>query len=421
MNMNSLSHVPEDSAFTIDNIPFGVFSTREDPTPRCATAIGDVALDLRALAGAGFFADASVTDTLSQTSLNAFAALEAKTRTAAREQIISAVKDGKVPETCLHMLADVTMHLPVVIPEYTDFFCSLEHCKNCAPMMKDGIPQNFFHAPSAYNGRASSVLPSPSLIRRPRGVFWKTEHEGTRVPTYGAEEHLDFELEVGYIVSKPVPYGETIKVDDAPDHIFGLVLLNDWSSRDLQVFEMPPLGPFNSKSFGTTISPWVVTLDALKAFQTAPKHETDPLEHLRYKDFARGTFDVKLAVHLERGGKRHGLATSNLKYLYWTPYQQITHHASANCGLRTGDLMGTGTVSGDGVDAQGNKCELGCLFEATLHGSRPVALEGGGELRYLEEGDSVVLSAWCEDASGRKVLGFGECRGMIVGPDAPIR
>jgi fumarylacetoacetase len=289
-------------------------------------------------------------------------------------------------------------------------------------MMKGAaIPENFFHAPSAYNGRASSVLPSPSLIRRPRGVYWKTEPDGTRVPTYGAEPHLDFELEVGYIVSKPVPYGETIKVDDAPDHIFGFVLLNDWSSRDLQVFEMPPLGPFNSKSFGTTISPWVITLDALKAFRTAPKHETNPLTHLRYGDFAHGTFDVKLAVHLERDGKRHQITTSNLKYLYWTPYQQITHHASANCGLRTGDLMGTGTVSGDGVDERGNKVELGCLFEATLHATRPIALEGGGELRYLEDGDSVVLSAWCEDSTGRKVLGFGECRGKIVGPDAPIR
>src|ERR1700748_227646 len=194
-------------------------------------------------------------------------------------------------------------------------------------MTKNEIPQNFYHAPSAYNGRASSVIPSPSLVRRPRGVYWKTEADGTRKPTYGPEQHLDFELEMGYIVSKPVPYGETMQVDDAPDHIFGFVLLNDWSSRDLQVFEMPPLGPFNSKSFGTTISPWVITLDALKAFQTAPKHETEPLEHLRFKNFAHATCDIKLAVHLERDGKQHTIATSNLKYLYGPPYQQITHHA----------------------------------------------------------------------------------------------
>ena len=288
-------------------------------------------------------------------------------------------------------------------------------------MTKSQIPQNFYHAPSAYNGRASSILPSPSLVRRPRGVYWKTGPDGSREPTYGPEQHLDFELEMGYIVSKPVPYGETIKVDDAPDHIFGFVLLNDWSSRDLQVFEMPPLGPFNSKSFGTTISPWVITLDALQAFQTAPKHETNPLEHLRYKDFAHGTFDIKLAAHLERNGQRHQITTSNLKYLYWTPFQQITHHASANCGLRTGDLMGTGTVSGDGKDASGKGFELGCLFEATLHGSRPLELEGGGKLGYLEDGDTIVLSARCKDEDGRRVLGFGECRGKIVGPNAPIQ
>ena len=288
-------------------------------------------------------------------------------------------------------------------------------------MTKSTVPENFLHAPSAYNGRASSVIPSPSLVRRPRGVYWKAgEKEGSREPTYGGSQTVDFELEMGYIVSKPVSYGETIKVDDSPDHIFGFVLLNDWSSRDIQVFEMPPLGPFNSKSFGTTISPWVITLDALRAFQTAPKHETKPLEHLRFRDFQHGTFDIKLAVHVERNGNRDRICTSNLKYLYWTPYQQITHHASANCGLRTGDLMGTGTISGDGKDDTGKKFELGCLFEATQHATQPIALESGGKLGYLEDGDSIILSAWCEDSNGRKVLGFGDCRGKIVGPDAPI-
>ncbi|OQV02205.1 hypothetical protein CLAIMM_07440 isoform 2 [Cladophialophora immunda] len=310
------------------------------------------------------------------------------------------------------------MHLPVAIPEYTDFFCSLEHCTNCMPITNSKVPENFYHAPSAYNGRASSVIPSPSLVRRPRGVYWKA---GTKEPTYGLSQFIDFELEMGYIVSKPVPYGETIKVDDAPDHIFGFVLLNDWSSRDIQIFEMPPLGPFNSKSFGTTISPWVITLDALKAFQCAPKHEIRPLEHLRFKDFEHGTFNIKLAASLERDGKRQQICTSNLRYLYWTPYQQITHHASANCGLRTGDLMGTGTVSGDAKDEKtGKKFELGCLFEATQHASQPIALEGGGKLGYLEDGDSIILSAWCEDSTGRRVLGFGECRGKLVGPDASI-
>ncbi|KIW88388.1 fumarylacetoacetase [Cladophialophora bantiana CBS 173.52] len=416
--MGLLSNISADSPFSLDNIPFGVFSIKQDPTPRCATAIGEFALDLCALSKSGFFQDALVADALSQATLNKFAALPAKTRSAARDQIISACKDGKIPDSGLHKLSEVKMHLPVAIPEYTDFFCSLEHCTNCMPITNSKIPENFYHAPSAYNGRASSVIPSPSLVRRPRGVYWKA---GTKEPTYGLSQFIDFELEMGYIVSKPVPYGETITVDDAPDHIFGFVLLNDWSSRDIQIFEMPPLGPFNSKSFGTTISPWIITLDALKAFQCAPKHNTHPLEHLRFKDFEHGTFNIKLAASLERDGKRHQICTSNLRYLYWTPYQQITHHASANCGLRTGDLMGTGTVSGDGKDEKtGKKFELGCLFEATQHASQPIALEGGGKLGYLEDGDSVILSAWCEDSTGRPVLGFGECRGKLVGPEVPI-
>ena len=283
--------------------------------------------------------------------------------------------------------------------------------------MSGGVPENFVNAPSAYNGRASSVIPSPSLVRRPRGVTWKSD---VREPQYGPSKLVDYELEMGYIVSKPVPYGETLKVDDAPDHIFGFVLLNDWSSRDIQIHEMPPLGPFNSKSFGTTISPWVITLDALNAFRTAPKHRTKRLPHLEFADFEKGAFDIKLAAHIERDGKRHQICSSNIKYLYWTPFQQLTQHASANCGLRTGDLMGTGTVSGDGVDDKGEKYELGCLFEATQHATKPLKLEGGDELGYLHDGDSIILSAWCEDEAGKKVLGFGECRGQLVGPDDEI-
>ncbi|KIX07964.1 fumarylacetoacetase [Rhinocladiella mackenziei CBS 650.93] len=408
--------IPDGSPFTLENIPFGVISTKENPTPRCASAIGDYALDLHALSISGLFQEASVTDALSQTTLNAFAALPAKIRTSVREQIISAWENGNLTPDCLHQLTSVKMHLPVDIPGYTDFFCSLEHCQNCAPMSDGKIPDNFFHAPSAYNGRASSVIPSPSLVRRPRGVYWRP---GTKEPVHGVSQLVDFELEMGYIVSKPVPYGETLKVDDARDHIFGFVLLNDWSSRDIQIFEMPPLGPFNSKSFGTTISPWIITLDALHAFQCAPKHKTHPLEHLRYNDFDNGTFDIKLAAYLERNGRRYRVCTSNLRYLYWTPFQQLAHHASANCGIRTGDLMGTGTVSGDGKDETGKKVELGCLFEATQHARQPLKLDGEVELGYLEDGDSIILSAWCDDGQGR-ALGFGECRGQLVGPDAPI-
>ncbi|KAM0263261.1 hypothetical protein ACHAPA_008875 [Fusarium lateritium] len=206
------------------------------------------------------------------------------------------------------------------------------------------IPENWFYAPSVYNSRVSSVIPSGQPVRRPYGAYYGKDGK----PTYGPSRELDYELEMGLFVSKPIPYGSTMDIGAVEDHIFGFVLLNDWSSRDLQVFEMKPLGPFHGKGFGTSISPWVVTLDALQAFQCPPKREQDPppFDHLRWAG-NNGTFDVKLEVELKRDGESTSLGTSNLRYLYWTPFQQLAHHASAMCGMQTGDLIGTGTISGD--------------------------------------------------------------------------
>jgi fumarylacetoacetase len=240
--MGSLPHIGEKTPFTLDNIPFGVISTSNEASPRCATAIGDYAVDLHALSKHGIFQDKSVAEALSQLNLNAFAALPARSRTAAREAIITASKDGKLPSSCMYKLADVKNHLPVAIGDYTDYTTSLEHVKNCSAMTKQPMPPNFYHMPAAYNGRASSVISSPSLVRRPRGIYWKTGPNGGREAEYGISQCMDFELEMAFIVSKPVPYGETIKIDESPEHIFGFVILNDWSSRDIQVFEMPPLG-----------------------------------------------------------------------------------------------------------------------------------------------------------------------------------
>ncbi|KAF2091864.1 fumarylacetoacetate hydrolase [Saccharata proteae CBS 121410] len=418
--MGFIPEVPEDCPFTYDNIPFGVFSTEEFPgLPRCGTAIGDYALVLTALDGVY---DEDVAAAFRRRDLNAFAALPSIKRRQARQQIIESLRNGVLEEADFVPLKDVKMHMPMEMREYTDFFCSLEHCSNCAPMSGGSIPENFFHAPSAYNGRASSVRPSPHLVRRPRGIFWNPSNgngngngnKDAKDPTYGASAALDFELEMGFIVSSAVPYGSTLSIADARSHIFGFVLLNDWSSRDIQRFEMPPLGPFNSKSFGTTISPWVVTLDALEPFACKPKHEHLPLEHLRLPDGESGTWDVNLKVELVRGGRRYQLCRSNLRYLYWTPFQQITQHASAACGLQVGDLMGTGTISGDGTDEKGEKVELGCLFEATRNGTVPFRFEDGEELGYLKDGDEILLSGWCEDGNGKRILGFGECSGEIL-------
>ncbi|KAF4305907.1 Fumarylacetoacetase [Botryosphaeria dothidea] len=358
--MGFTPEIAEGSPFTLENIPFGVVSTSGSPETHCATAIGDFALDLRALSKQGAFKDKTVADTFTQPDLGSFAALQV-----------------------------------------------------CAPMSAGKIPDNFFNAPSAYNGRASSVRPSPHGVHRPKGVYW--DPFGSKSATYAASKALDYELEMGFIVSKPLPYGKALDINSAAEHIFGFVLLNDWSARDIQVFEMPPLGPFNSKAFGTTISPWVITLDALKPFSCPPKHPQtlSPLEHLRYGEGQRGTFDIKLEAHLVRNGTKYKLCSSNLSYLLWTPYQQLTQQASSMCGLRTGDLIGTGTVSGDAVE-NGKKVELACLFEATLNGTVPYKFEDGQELTYLQDEDGIVLSARCVDSNGKTVLGFGDCAGQIV-------
>ncbi|OJD29918.1 fumarylacetoacetase [Diplodia corticola] len=440
--------IAEGSPFTLANIPFGVFSTAAAPQTRCATAVGDFALDLRQLSEQAIFKDQQVSDAFGHHDLSIFAALPGTVRTAARQQIIDAIKAGSVGEKCFVPLKDVKMHLPMECKGYTDFFCSWEHCSNCAPMSSGKIPDNFFNAPSAYNGRASSVMPSPHKLNRPKGTYWDASAEPKKA-VHAPSRAVDYELEMATVVSKPLPYGSTLaSASAAADHIFGLVLLNDWSARDIQRFEMPPLGPFNSKAFGTTVSPWVVTLDALAPFAVAPKHPqtlASPLPYLQYdKDddddssssgagagagagAATATFDVRLSAHLLRGGRRHRLCASNLAYLLWTPFQQLAQQASSGCGLRTGDLVGTGTVSGDAADARtGRKTELACLFEATLDGARPLALATGGgdgdgdgeRLAYLEDGDAVVLEGRCVDGEGRTVLGFGECVGELLPPVA---
>ncbi|KAM0436305.1 hypothetical protein ACHAQK_007879 [Fusarium lateritium] len=261
------------------------------------------------------------------------------------------------------------------------------------------IPENWFYAPSVYNSRVSSVIPSGQPVRRPYGVYYGKDGK----PTYGPSRELDYELEMGLFVSKPIPYGSTMDIGAVEDHIFGFVLLNDWSSRDLQVFEMKPLGPFHGK-------------DALQAFQCPPKREQDPppFDHLRWAG-NNGTFDVKLEVELKRDGESTSLGTSNLRYLYWTPFQQLAHHASAMCGMQTGDLIGTGTISGDATNDKGVKLELGCLYEATKAGTKEAEFANGFRIRYLQDGDEIVLRGNCGDGEGDgPFLGFGECSAVLL-------
>ncbi|KAK4508624.1 hypothetical protein PRZ48_002363 [Zasmidium cellare] len=405
----------DQAPYTIDTLPYGVISTSSEPSPRCAVAIGEHAIDLAKYAKTGAFSSLesgqnfTFENIFSQPTLNTFAALPSSTRRSIRTHIQSALKDHKIPPSVLVPLKDVNPHLPMSIPGFSDFYTSLDHCKNCSgELTTANIPSNWFLAPSVYNSRVSSILPTPSTIPRPVNVSFEGGLDSKAI--YGPTRKLDFELEMGLFVSKPVPYGSSLPIADVKSHIFGFVLLNDWSARDHQMFEMRPLGPFHSKGFGTSISNWIVPIEALEPFSTAPHLAQDPkpFGHLTYPD-GKGALDVKLRVKLVRAGRESILSTSNLKYLYWTPYQQLTHHAASGCGMATGDLIGTGTISGSGKDSEGRMSELGCLYEAerTRTGVMP---RGVGE--YLQDGDEVVLEGWCE-REGRVVVGFGECRGKI--------
>ncbi|KAJ4247102.1 hypothetical protein NW762_013240 [Fusarium torreyae] len=365
--MSAKIHIPRDSPFSIHNIPFGVISTQDNKSPRCAAAIGDYAIDLAKLAETSRLdhlnLGPSVQELFSKAYLNDFAALPQATRQAFRESLIKHITDDDIPEQCLVDLDEVTMHLPMRIGGYSDFYCSLEHVQNCSETMSAGasIPENWFYAPSVYNSRVSSVIPSGHPVRRPHGVYYGNDGKAT----YSPSQQIDYELEMGLFVSKPVPYGSVMDINNAEEHIFGFVLLNDWSARDLQVFEMKPLGPFHGK-------------DALKPFQSAPKWEQKPppFDHLRWTGHY-GTYDIKLEVELKRNGECFSLGSTNLRYLYWTPFQQLAHHASAMCGLETGDLIGTGTISGDATDSKGLKLELGCLYEATKAGTKEAEFPNG--------------------------------------------
>ncbi|KAH8880882.1 putative fumarylacetoacetate hydrolase [Thozetella sp. PMI_491] len=404
--------------FNIRNLPFGVISTRDDPNPRCAVAIGEAALELTKYLethpARDIPKDLDMLAIFREPTLNRFAELPLAIRRAVRQHLIKELSRAPAPPTCLVPLAEVTNHLPMRIGGYVDFFCSIEHARNCAALTGGAVAPNFYSSPLCYNGRASSVVPSPTAIHRPRGISYDTGGISGDKAVYGPSRKLDFELEVGYFVSKPLSHGETLKIEDAREHLFGFVLLNDWSSRDIQAFEMRPLGPFHSKGFGTSISPWIVTMDALEPFAVSPKydHSAETFEHLRWKENGTDTFKINLKASIIRGGKQHVITEANFCDLYWTPFQQITHLAAAGSGMASGDLIGSGTISGEVSSTRAGT--LGSLFEATRDGSEPILLDGENTLAYLQDFDEVILEAWCCNADGELAIGFGECRGKVL-------
>ncbi|WP_373320960.1 fumarylacetoacetase [Paraburkholderia flagellata] len=403
--------------FPIQNLPFGVFSNAGNANARVGVAIGDLVADLAVLHETGLLRlpASAQQDVFARPALNDFIALGRDTWRSVRVQLSSLFAldtatlrdDAALRERAFVKLADAKLHLPVQIPGYTDFYSSKEHATNVGSMFRDpknALLPNWSEMPIGYNGRASSVVVSGTPVRRPNGQLKLPDQER---PVFGACRKLDIELETGFIIGRGNALGEPIACENAEDHIFGMVLLNDWSARDIQQWEYVPLGPFNAKTFASTISPWIVTLDALEPFRVAqPVQEPQPLEYLRHAgDHA---FDISLEVLMRPDGAQEAttIARTNFRHMYWSMAQQLAHHTVAGCNTRVGDLMGSGTISGPTPDS------FGSLLELTWNAKNPLELKSGGTRGFIEDGDELTLAGWCQGDGYR--VGFGACVGKIL-------
>ena len=411
--------VPEQSDFPIQNIPFGVFLTRDDIIT-IGTRIGDTAIDLGALHQLGYFSDIPLTDDIFlQDSLNDFISDGKKTWRAVRNRIAE-IFDEKNDELqgnedhkkiILFSLDEIEMQLPVHIGDYTDFYSSREHATNVGKMFRDpenALLPNWLHLPVGYHGRSSTIVTSQTPVRRP---FGQTLPRDAKSPAFGPSQRVDFELEMAFITTDANKLGEPISVADAENYIFGLVLFNDWSARDIQKWEYVPLGPFLAKSFASSMSPWIVTLDALEPFRVrGPKQEPAPLPYLAQK--GAGSFDIHLEVDLiPDGGEVNTICRSNFRYMYWTMAQQLAHHTVNGCKVNSGDMMGSGTISGQSEDSFGSMLELAWM------GTRPITLKDGQTRSFVEDMDTVVMRGFCQKDGLR--IGFGEVRSQLLPANPP--
>jgi len=402
--------------FSLQNLPFGVFST-EDEGPRCGVALGDRIVDLAVLEKAslvragGAAAGAAVFD---RAELNGFMALGPSAWGSVRAELSDLFdanndrlrNNASLRDRALVPMDGATMHLPFFVRSYTDFYASREHATNVGTMFRGAdkaLPPNWLHVPIGYNGRASTVVVSGTEVTRPRGQSLEV---GAERPAFGPSTRLDIELELGAVVGTGTALGQTVTVAEADEMIFGYVLLNDWSARDIQKWEYQPLGPFQGKAFATTVSPWVVTREALAPFRVAAPDRVEPLLPYLHEP-GPNNFDIHLEVDIApRGGAPTTVSRSNAKHLYYSSAQQLAHHASSGCAMCTGDLLGSGTISGP------DKGSYGSLLELTWGGKEPLALPGGETRTFLEDGDTAVLRGWSQGEGFR--VGFGRCTGTIA-------
>lgn len=406
--MNTWLTISPDSDFSIHNLPFGIFS-KEGGSKRVGVAIGDFVINLLAAHKLGVFNGLDITnDELENDFLNDFIALGKPSTNAVRLRLQEHLCDDSSPlkgSAAMIPMSEVQMHLPVKVGDYTDFYSSIEHATNVGKMFRDpenALLPNWKHLPVGYHGRSSSIVVSGVDIHRPKGQTKPPEGD----PVYGPSQRMDFELEMGFIVGKPTELGDKISTENAMDHIFGMVLFNDWSARDIQKWEYVPLGPFLGKSFASSISPWVVTMEALEPFKVAgPKQDPPVLDYL--KTDGALNYDLNLSVEIEpEGSDPTVVSNSNFKYMYWNMAQQLAHHTVNGCNVNIGDMMASGTISGKSPDSYGSMLEL------SWAGKNPVKLNDGSERKFLNDGDTVTMKGHCEK-DGKRV-GFGEVRSKLL-------
>ncbi|MBE0649779.1 MAG: fumarylacetoacetase [Bacteroidales bacterium] len=407
--------VPGNSDFPLQNIPFGIIKPYQSD-PRPATRIGNTVIDLSVLADFGYFDELEIPDLSSFYApvLNDFIALGKKTTRLVRQRIMDLFSLGNSElqsdeDACtmaLFKADEVQMLLPLSIGDYTDFYSSVEHATNVGMMFRDtanALLPNWRHLPVGYHGRSSSIVVSGTEIHRPKGQI---KPEDSSFPIFNPSRRLDFELEMAFVTGKETNLGEKIPIDTAEDHIFGLLIFNDLSARDIQRWEYVPLGPFLSKSFGSVVSPWIVTLEALEPFRVdGPEQYPKALPYLQFT--GKKNFDIQLDVYLKpEQGSENLLCHSNFKYMYWNMSQQLAHQTVSGCNVRVGDLYASGTISGPDPDS------FGSMLELCWNGTRPMVLKDGTQRTFIQDGDTVIMRAFCEKQGLR--IGFGECVTKII-------
>jgi len=414
--LRSFIDVPVDSHFPIENLPFGVFQPKGG-NARVGVAIGDLIVDLSVLEELGHFRSPEFQDqkVFSEDSLNRFLALGRPAWRKTREilqRLLSAETptlrdDARLREKVFHAQKDVVMKLPARIGNYTDFYSSYHHAHNVGTMLRgpeNALMPNWKWLPVAYHGRASSIVVSGADVRRPQGQIKPAD---ASAPIFSPTKSLDYELEMAFLIGPRNSLGEPVPIDRAVDHVFGLILMNDWSARDIQAWEYQPLGPFLAKNFCTSISPWVVTLEALEPFrEPLPQQDPEPLPYLRWEnDF---TLDIRLEAQLQTSSMKasHVITRTNFQNLYWSIAQQLAHHTVNGCNLQAGDLLASGTISGATEESRG------CMLELTWRGANPLKLPNGETRKWLEDGDTLAITGWAQGNGYR--VGFGEVSGCIL-------